>query len=263
MQLEHVRIDGIRVRTMEKGRGSPVLLVHGLGGSIDSWRYNIDALSRGARVFALDLPGFGQSDKPLIDYTVEFYRDFMIKFIGRFGLQNTSIVGSSLGGQIAAELAIARPDLVGRLVLVSPAGALPRSFRPTAALKRYVKVTSARSPKEVAQALYAVDKKPVDDAYAEQVFERMSQPGAREAFHSALKESASAPRLGSRLGRISSPTLLLWGKEDIMIPARFAWPYLRMKNSRAVLLERCGHRPHAERPEIFNALVLGFLKEEG
>ena len=263
MPLKSVRIDGIRVRTLETGRGSPLLLVHGLGGSIDSWTQNIDALSHGARVVALDLPGFGQSDKPLIDYTVEFYRNFLIKFIDRLGFRKTSIVGSSLGGQIAAELAIARHDLVDRLVLVSPAGALPRSFRATPALRRYVKVTTARSPKEVAQALHAVDKKPVDHAYAKQVFERMSQPGAREAFHSALKESKSAPRLGSRLGKIRSPILLLWGKEDIMMPAKFAWPYLRMKNARMVLLERCGHRPHAERPDVFNALVSGFLKEEG
>jgi pimeloyl-ACP methyl ester carboxylesterase len=86
-------------------------------------------------------------------------------------------------------------------------------------------------------------------------------PGAKEAFLSALKGSAQAPRLGSRLHRIKAPSMLLWGKEDIMIPVRFAEPFVKMKNCRVVLLENCGHRPHAEKPELFNRLVTDFLSE--
>lgn len=261
--MENIEVDGIGVRMLERGSGRSVLLIHGLGGSIESWSQNIDALSQESRVLALDLPGFGQSDKPKISYTILFYRNFVAKFMESLGINNASIVGSSLGGQIAAELAVTRPALLDRLVLSNPAGALPRSFRGSPALRRYMKVTSARSLEEVKRALYAVDKRPVDDSYAKLVFERLSQPNARAAFQSALKESASAPRLGPRLSRIHSPTLVLWGKEDIMIPAKFAEPFMRMKNCRVVLLERCGHRPHAERPRVFNSLVSVFLKEDG
>jgi 2-hydroxy-6-oxonona-2,4-dienedioate hydrolase len=257
----YIEVDGLKIRMVQRGKGDPVILLHGLGGSIESWTNNLRSLSVEARVICLDLPGFGQSDKPRTNYTISFYRDFLIKFMKRLGLTKASVIGSSLGGHIACELAIARPNMVDRLVLVSPAGALPRSFKASPALKRYIKVTSARSVKDVRRALFAVDRKPVDASYARLVFDRFSAPNAREAFLAALKGSASAPRLQGRLGKIRSPTLLIWGKEDIMIPVRFVEPFLRMKNCRVVMLEHCGHRPHAERPRVFNTLVSGFLKE--
>jgi 2-hydroxy-6-oxonona-2,4-dienedioate hydrolase len=260
-ELDLISIDGLKVRVFERGRGNSVIFLHGLGGSIESWTNNLDSISADARVFALDLPGFGQSSKPRISYSISFYRDFLIKFIKHVGLPKASLVGSSLGGHIACELAIARPELLDKLVLVSPAGALPRSFKASPALNRYIKVTSAHSVEEVKRALFAVDKKPVNDAYARLVFERFSEPNAKEAFLSALKGSSSATRLQPRLGRIRATTLLIWGKEDIMIPVKFVKPFMQMKNCRVVMLERCGHRPHAERPLIFNEMVSGFLKE--
>src|SRR5437867_5344994 len=166
-----------------------------------------------------------------------------------------SIVGSSLGGQVAAEVAINRPSLIKKLVLISPAGALPRSFKGSPALWKYVKVIDARSVQQVKQALSAVDNKPVEDSYAQLVYEKFVMPGAKEAFLSALAGSARAPRLNSRLNRIKAPTLLLWGKEDYMIPVKFAEPFVKMKNCSVVLLESCGHRPHFERPELFNRIV--------
>jgi pimeloyl-ACP methyl ester carboxylesterase len=259
--LDQILIDGLNVRLLDRGTGSPVIFLHGLGGSIESWTNNLASLSAGVRTIALDLPGFGQSSKPRLKYTVLYYRDFLIKFMKHLGLESASIVGSSLGGHIACELALAKPDLVKKMVLVSPAGALPRSFKASPALKRYIKVTSARSIEEVKRALYAVDKKPVDGSYARVVFERFSDPDAKEAFLSALRGSAAAPRLQGRLHRIKAPTLLIWGKEDIMIPVKFVEPFVRMKNCRVVMLERCGHRPHSERPAVFNQMVSSFLAE--
>ena len=87
----------------------------------------------------------------------------------------------------------------------------------------------------------------------------MSMLGAKEAFISALKSSAQAPRLTGRLNRIHASTLLLWGKEDLMIPVKFAESFVKLKNCRIILIEKCGHRPHAERPELFNKTVVDFL----
>ena len=143
MESEYLQIGDIRVRYLDRGTGQTAILVHGLGGSIESWANNIDALSREVRVIAIDLPGFGQSDKPKLNYTIKFYRDFLASFIEQLELRVT-LVGSSLRGQIAAELAIVRPDLVQRLVLISPAGALPTSFKGSPALKRYINVTRAK-----------------------------------------------------------------------------------------------------------------------
>jgi pimeloyl-ACP methyl ester carboxylesterase len=257
----YLQIGDIRTRYLDRGTGQPAILVHGLGGSIESWANNIDGLSSEIRAVALDLPGFGQSDKPKMNYTVKFYRDFLASFIERLQLRAT-LVGSSLGGQIAAELAIARPDLVQKLVLISPAGALPASFRGSPALKRYVKVTKARSVEQAKQALFAVDGRPVDDAYARMVFERLSMPGAADAFLSALVGSARASRLNSRLHRIRAATLLLWGKEDAMIPIKFVDPFVKMKNCRIIMLEGCGHRPHVEKPALFNRLLTDFIRHD-
>jgi pimeloyl-ACP methyl ester carboxylesterase len=254
-----MQVGKLRVRYVDLGGGEPVLLVHGLGGSVESWANNIGELAKNLRVIAIDLPGFGLSDKPTMNYTIRFYTKFVFQFLKELQLGRVSIVGSSLGGQVAAEVAINPPSIVKKLVLISPAGALPRSFKGTPALWKYVKVVNAKSVQQVKQALFAVDNKPVDDSYARLVFEKISMPGAKEAFISALTGSAKAPRLGSRLNRIKVPTLLLWGKEDYMIPVTFVEPFVKMKNCRVILLEHCGHRPHFERPELFNRIVSDFL----
>jgi len=241
------------------GWRKPVLLLHGLGGSIDSWTNNIDEMSQSLRIVAVDLPGFGMSDKPKVSYTIKFYQEFVVEFLKSLNLKSASIVGSSLGGQIAAEVAINHPDIVDRLVLISPPGALPSSFKGTTALKNYVKVLDAKTVKQVRKALMSVDGKPVDDLYAQFVYQKLSMPGAKDAFISALKGSAQAPRLTSRLNRIKAPALLLWGKEDAMIPVQFAEPFIKIKNCRIILVENCGHRLHAERPELFNKMVIDFL----
>jgi pimeloyl-ACP methyl ester carboxylesterase len=75
--------------------------------------------------------------------------------------------------------------------------------------------------------------------------------------------SARAPRLNGRLGKIKTPAMLLWGKDDTMIPPKYAEPFIRMKNCRVVLLEGCGHRVHVDKPQVFNRLVTGFVQEEG
>lgn len=263
MEFQFIQVGDLHARYVDVSAGNKnaILLIHGLGGSIESWANNIDELSKELRVIALDLPGFGYSDKPRMNYTIRFYRDFVASFIEAIGAAPLTIAGSSLGGQIAAELATSRPALVSKLVLTSPAGALPRSFKGTPALWRYVKVLEAKSVQQVKKALFAVDSKPVDDAYAKIVYEKLAMPGAKEAFLSALKGSAQAPRLTGRLDKIKAPVLVIWGKDDTMIPVRFVEPFAKMKNSRIVLLERCGHRPHVDRPQVFNRLVANFAKE--
>lgn len=261
MDFQFAEVDGLHVRYVDAGSGRPLLLMHGLGGAIESWTNNIDALAKEARVIALDLPGFGYSDKPKMSYTIKFYTDFVARFARQLDIAPAAIVGSSLGGHVACELAITHPEVVSRLVVISPPGALPKSFAGTPALKKYVKVLQAKSVAEVKKALFAVDQKPVADDYAKIVFEKLAMPGAKEAFLSALMGSARAPRLNRRLSKIKASMMVLWGKDDIMIPVKYVKPFVGMKNSRIVLLENCGHRPHVDRPAVFNRLVLDFVRD--
>ncbi len=264
MDFQYLNIDNICIRYIDtRSNGNPVLLIHGLGGSIESWINNIYTISsKQLRVIVLDLPGFGFSDKPKINYTPSFYSVFIAKFLNRLdAYSHVSIIGCSLGGHIAAEVALNHPSLVSKLVLISPAGAPPVSFKGTPALRKYVSILKSKSIQEVKKSLLSVDDVSVDDTFARIFYDRLSMPGSKEAFMSALKGSTYAPRLSRRLRRIKAQTLLIWGKNDKIIPVRFIKPFMNMKNCRILLLENCGHVPFISRPTLFNKIVTDFIKE--
>jgi 2-hydroxy-6-oxonona-2,4-dienedioate hydrolase len=267
MHFQYLNIDNIHVRYLAtECKGDPVLLIHGLGGSIESWLNNVDIISsHDLQVIALDLPGFGLSDKPKITYSIKYYTNFISKFIKRLGLDSNSlsIVGNSLGGHIAAEFAISYPVAVYKLVLISPAGALPASFKGTPALLRYIDIVSAKTARQVKNVLLDIDKnvKSVEYIYAKMLFKRLALPGAKEAFVSAFNGSVKAPRLSNRLNKIKAKTLLIWGKDDQIIPVTFIYPFIKMKNCRLILVENCGHTLYRNNSEIFNKIVVDFIKE--
>ena len=101
----------------------------------------------------------------------------------------------------------------------------------------------------------------VSRSYADDIFKRLSLPGAREGFISALKGSAMAPRYNNKLERIDTNMLLIWGREDRMIPIRFIRTFVEHGKSRIIIFEKCGHRPHIENPKLFNNIVKDFLIE--
>jgi 2-hydroxy-6-oxonona-2,4-dienedioate hydrolase len=263
-RFHYLNVDDLLIRYIDtQSKGKSVLLIHGLGGSIESWINNIDTLStKQLRVIAIDLPGFGSSDKPQINYTINFYTKFVAKFINYLKiLSPISIVGSSLGGHIAAEVAIHYYKIVYKLVLVSPAGVLPISFGGTPALLKYTNILKARTIQEVKRALAYVDDNSIDETYARKVYHKLSMPGAKEAFLSALSGSARSARLNRRLHKIKAHTLLIWGKEDRIIPVKFIEPFIKMKNCRLILLENCGHRPYVDKAEFFNNIVADFIND--
>jgi 2-hydroxy-6-oxonona-2,4-dienedioate hydrolase len=260
--LKFTKINNLRVRYLDRNkRGTPLLLLHGLGGSIESWTNNISFLSTKLRVIALDLPGFGMSDKPKIDYSINFYVRFLEKFIKRIKLSHFFIIGSSLGGHIAVEFTLRNRKIVDKLILISPAGSLPKTFKGTKELKKYIRIVNAKSSKDVSEILTSIDNSMVSRSYADGIYKRLSLPGAKEAFISALKGSAMAPRYNNKLEKIDTDMLLIWGKEDRMIPLRFIRPFLEYGKSRIIIVEKCGHRPHVENPKLFNKVVKDFLLE--
>lgn len=260
--VKFTNIDTLLIRYIDNNqRGSPVLLIHGLGGSIESWTNNIESFSTRHRVIALDLPGFGLSDKPRIDYAIDFYVNFLKKFIKKLKIKRPSVIGSSLGGHIVIELTIRNPKLVDKVVLISPAGSLPKSFKGTSALKRYIKIVGAKSALEIREILCSIDNSMVTHTYAEALYKRISLPGAKYAFISALKGSAKAERYNSKLEKINKEILLIWGKNDRIIPVKFIRTFIEHGDSRIIIFENCGHRPHVEKPKLFNKAVKDFLMD--
>lgn len=260
--IKFTKVNNLSVRYLDRNKkGTPILFLHGLGGSLESWENNIGFLSTKFRTIALDLPGFGLSDKPKLNYSINFYVSFLEKFIKRIKLNRFFIIGSSLGGHIAVEFTIRNRDIVDKLVLISPAGSLPKTFKGTKELRKYIRIVSAKSSKDVSRILSSIDNSMVSRSYADDIYKRLSLPGAREGFISALKGSAMAPRYNNKLERIDTNMLLIWGREDRMIPIRFIRPFVEHGKSRIIILEKCGHRPHVENPKLFNNIVKDFLIE--
>jgi len=260
--LKFTKVDNLRVRYLDSNkRDTPLLILHGLGGSIESWTNNIAFLSTKFRIIALDLPGFGLSDKPKISYSINFYVNFLEKFIKKVRISHFFVMGSSLGGHIALEFAIRNGKNVDKLILVSPAGCLPKTFKGTKELRKYIQIVNAKSSKDVSRILTSIDNSMVSRSYADAIYNRLSSPGAKHGFMSALKGSAMAPRYNNKLARIDIDMLLIWGREDRMIPLRFIRPFMDHGKSRIIILEKCGHRPHVENPKLFNKMVKDFLIE--
>lgn len=253
-------VNGYAIRYLDHGPpdGRALVLLHGIGASAERWSRVIPTLSRYFRVITPDIVGFGYSDKPTVEYTMDFFLDFFNRFLDVLDISKASMIGSSFGGHLATEFAIMFNRKIDRLVLASPAGMM-RTSSPT--LDGYIMAAlyptyenAYKAFKEMAYDPDAVNKEIVMD-----FVNRMRLPNAKYAFMSTLLGLRYAPKLQGRLGSIISPTLLLWGDSDKMIPVQYAKEYSEIPDSELVVIKSCGHTPYVEKPMTFNRLVLKFL----
>ncbi|HEV2786419.1 MAG TPA: alpha/beta fold hydrolase [Solirubrobacteraceae bacterium] len=268
-----LRVAGRAVNLVELGSGPPLLFVHGLGGSWQNWLENLPELARDHRVIALDLPGFGASEMPAGAISVAGYARTLDAVCTALSIKAASVVGNSMGGFVAAELAIAHPQRVRRLVLVSAAGlhiaelrldrALDRVRRAERAFARGARFVAAR-PQVFARrtrlrriVLAGVVAHP-DLLPGPLVAEQVAGAG-RAGFMPALRSMASYP-LRDRLARIACPTLIVWGERDRVVPVRDAATFERLiPEARKIVYPDTGHVPMLERPARFNADLRAFL----
>jgi 2-hydroxy-6-oxonona-2,4-dienedioate hydrolase len=257
LQIKFADIWGHKIRYLEEGSSDKnIILVHGLGGSAERWLKVIPLLSTKYRVIAPDMIGFGDSDKPSTDYTIEFFAKFLSSFIDYLGINKTILIGTSLGGQIAAECA-GSDGAIEKLVLVAPSGVMKQST-PTldaymmAAL--YPNQSNARMAFEMMSHSGTVEEFTVND-----FVKRMSAPNAKLAFVSSVL-SVKNSQIRDSLLKIKIPALLVWGKEDKMIPIKYAKEFLdSIRDCKLLELKGIGHLPHVEHPKIFAQAVLEFL----
>ncbi len=257
MQTKFAEVWGHKIRYLEDGSSDKtIVLVHGLGGSAERWIKVIPRLSTSYRVIAPDMIGFGYSDKPSEDYTIEFFARFLSAFIASLGLKTTILVGTSLGGQIVAQLASTTRS-IEKLVLVAPSGAMKST---TTAIDAYMMAalypnqSSAKDAFEMMSNSGTVDEFTVSD-----FVKRMSTPNAKFAFISAVLGIKNST-VEASLRKIAVPTLLVWGRQDKVIPIIYAEKFVSSIQSCVFLeIEDCGHLPHVEKPDIFSGLILEFL----
>jgi pimeloyl-ACP methyl ester carboxylesterase len=276
-----VELDGNQINTIELGpeedRGEqPLVFVHGLSGSWPNWLEQLPVFAAGHRVITLDLPGFGHSPMPRQEISISGYARMLEQLLAHLGVDAAAVVGNSMGGFIAAELAIAYPQRVERLVLISAAGisthnhrgsvtALPamrtleRSLMGAAAWTASKSDNVARRARLRDAALGVVVRHPskLDPALAAEQIRGAGKPGFIEGLEAVLHYE-----IRERLREIACPTLIVWGDRDRLISVRDADVFAELiPNSRKVVFGDTGHMSMLERPEAFNALLEEFLAE--
>ena len=260
MREEFIYIDGSKIRYIKTGSSKKnLVLIHGIGASAERWNPIMSYFGKHYSVFVPDLIGFGHSDKPNTDYTADFFAKFMASFVEALGLDKTAIMGSSLGGQISIEYTAANQESVEKLVLVSPSGAMKQS---TPALDAYIMAAlyPDHATAKNAFTLMTGNNKDVNQNIIEEFVQRMRLPNAKFAFMSTLLGLKNAPEITTRLEKIMTPTLVVWGELDPVIPVKYAEKFVKeIRDCRFYQMENCGHTPFVDDPENFAKLVLDFL----
>ena len=262
MEEHFVTVDGNKIRYLEYGSDKEnLVLVHGLGASAERWASVSPILEKHYRLIVPDLIGFGLSDKPLVDYTSEFFAEFLGKFLDEVDIAKTHIVGSSLGGQVVANYVAENSSKIKKLVLVSPSGVMKSS---TPALDAYV-MAALYPTEESAKNAFLMMSGGVEEIPKKIVhgfIERMQMPNAKMAFMSTLLGLKNAKVITEKLPAISVPTLLVWGAKDPVIPIEYSENFLSSLNGcQFYKMHSSGHTPYVDNPEEFAKNVLDFLNK--
>ena len=260
VEEKFLQINGYKIRYLESGDSKNTLvLIHGLGASAERWNQVIPLFADDFRVIVPDLVGFGYSDKPLVDYTPEFFSDFLEKFFTVSDIKHPNIIGSSLGGQISAEYAASHPNEIEKLILVSPAGVMRQS---TPALDAYIMAALYPNEQSAKNAFETMEGsgKDVKEEIVNGFVERMQLPNAKLAFMSTVLGLKNSDSIASKLQTISTPTLIVWGSDDPVIPIDHADSFVStIQNCRFFRMDGCGHTPYVQDPRTFASKVLEFL----
>ena len=262
-----VRVDGARIRYIDAGRGPPVVLLHGLGASMYAWRKNVGAMAAaGFRVIAFDNRGFGLSDKPAVAYDNAAYARLAIALLDSLGISDVVLVGHSMGGAIAAEVAIEYPQRVRGLVLVGSAGLGAREpllFRVARWPVLGPAVLAFRGRGFTARLLKATyfDPSKVTESDVDQYYAPVAQPAYGRALRAVLRQF-HFDGLDGRLDKIEAPTVVLWGEEDRWVPLGLGRALAAgITRSAFVSVPHAGHSVQEEAPDEVNHLVIRFLKD--
>lgn len=268
--------DGIEIAFMDEGKGEKTLLfIHGLGSYAPAWKKNIEELRGSTRCIALDLPGYGRSSKGKYEASMRFYAGVVQEFISKMALKNVTLVGHSMGGQIAITHALAFPEVAERLILVAPAGfetfnkGQRQWFREVLTPDAVRFTTTEQITENIAWNFYQMP----DDAWF-MVYDRIAMRRAKDfnaycyIIPECVKGMVDQP-VFDELGSIEQPVLVFFGAWDNLIPNRFLNGGTtesiakkgaeKIKNCQLFLIERAGHFVQFEQSEIVNKQILNWL----
>lgn len=274
VEEQNVEVDGLPIRYLSGGEGSPLVLLHGAGDNSLDWRWVMPTLAATHRVYALDLPGSPESARPAFDYSPVFFERFVAAFVDSLGIGRATYVGNSLGGLIALRLALSEPARVMALVLVDSAG-LGHAINPAftsvnvpglgeAAMPFWRTSVGAYQRAWGRTALLFAHPTSVPREWLVEQCKLARSPGYLEAHLTALRALVGPfgqrEVLVDRLPSLKIPTLFIWGARDRVFPRSQAKrAVVRLREGSLALISDCGHMPHVECPDRFLGALNGFL----
>jgi len=279
-----VEILGQKIHYCEAGQGDTVILLHGLGASAEIWAANIPAIAERYHVVIPDQLGFGNSDKPLIQYKIQTWVEFLDLFMRALNIPKATLVGNSLGGWIAVDFTRQHPEEVERMVIADSAGWRPINMPPPMAEK--VNSPSEAGIRQIIELMLferrampinlnpgslqetrtmleflVFNKQLITDQFVAQEFERHLRIGDGYTVERFLAGSLEEDQFeNEKIKHMKVPTLILWGRDDRLFPLeqgrRFA---SAISGAKLVVIEQCGHVPQVEKSAEFNKALLDFL----
>jgi len=273
LRFAPVQTDAGEISTLQAGTGPPVLLLHGLGATKASFLPTVAALADHHRAIAIDLPGHGDSAKPLrAPYHAKYFAGAVVAVLDALGLDRADVVGNSMGGRVALELGLRHPDRVRRLVLLAPSLAWLRD-RPWAPLLRLVPPQLGALQPAPRPLVEAIVRRSIPGgaegwtaAGVDEFLRSYLTPNGRAAFYAAarniyLEEPHGPKGFWTRLPALETPSLFVWGRHDQLVPLRFADHVRRAVPAARHLELHCGHVPQLEKPKQTHDAILRFLKD--
>lgn len=265
---QYVEVDGLKLCYQEQGQGEPVVILPGLGTSIDFWQLTIPALSKQHRVLAMDLPGLAKSDKPDVSYDLDWMTDRIAALLDAKQVYRAHFIGGSMGGQLVMMFALKYPERVDKVVLMGTSGVWPKpgilldfglkylwsATIVTDHMRRnwpdiFVRIVKHQTPVARRILAYQMSVRAVGSAFRAEG--RAAASALRSIFYHSLRD---------RLGEIRNPTLLIFGESDpIHVPADGRYMADHMPNAKLVVVPDAAHEVMLDQPEVFNSLVASFL----
>jgi 2-hydroxy-6-oxo-6-(2'-aminophenyl)hexa-2,4-dienoate hydrolase len=266
MEYKFVNAGNVKTAYLEEGIGDPVILVHGGGAGADSWgnwRTCIPLLARSFRVIAVDMLGFGKTDKPdpaNFVYSQEARTKHLIDFIEAKKLDRASLVGNSMGGATALGVAMMRPELVDKLVLMGSAGLTTHISE---SIRTIMSFAPSRENMEKLVGVLTNENFKIDPELIDYRLSLADRPGTMAAYGATMKWIGQQGGLfypEEEISRIKHKTLVVGGKQDKVVPPEIAWKFSEiLENSWLHLIPHCGHWAMIEHPEEFSAVTSWFL----
>lgn len=272
MPSKKVKISGANVHFIETGKGPPILFLHGLGGSWRDWSANLPAFASNYRVMAMDFLGFGESDKPEVRYSIEWLTDVVENFLQEQGLDRLTLVGHSMGGLVALNLASRPKSRVKKLVITDAVGISDKAEFLAYAMSK--KIMGSDTEWEFVESFL----KDQFRSMADDLIEKQKPQTARDLFESLKVPIIGKPLLPMtpevqmiasifdfdirpKLASIQQPTLILWGaKDSIASPQDASLLQTKIHASTLIIFPESGHSPMMEHPSLFNQELGKFLQ---